>query len=155
MATPMAPSANSRLYNKRMVYVSMCNFQFFGRLVAPTPIATHMAPSGNSRLCYQCIIHVSWCHVRFFGPLNGLLRRLLCFLWEFETLRSTHDSFFIFSLVRFFRSGRFDCFLFCFSPGSVQPHFKTIRSYKLPCDVARSKSRIRFLFFGCSVTRSK
>ena len=92
IVTPMASAANSRLcYQitarfmfrccifvssailvrldyKRMIYASMCHFQFFGRLGAPT------APSGNSRLCYQRIIHASWCHVRFFGRLSGLLR---------------------------------------------------------------------------------
>ena len=51
-----------------MIYASMCHFQFFGRLGAPTPIVTHMAPSGNSRLCYQRMMHVSMCQFRFFGP---------------------------------------------------------------------------------------
>ena len=52
-----APSANSKLYYERMIYVSMCHFQFFGRLGAPLLL---WLPLGI-RLPYQRIIHASMC----------------------------------------------------------------------------------------------
>merc|ERR1711924_331709 len=105
-ATPMAPSANSRLCYQCTIrfrcdsYGSLCEFEtllsmhdsFSMRLLwLPLRIrdsainarfvfdATPMAPSANSKLCYQCMI------------------RFRCdsydSLCEFETLLSMHDSF--------------------------------------------------------------